>query len=234
MKANKTNNLSVDTPPPNYTTSEEGPDVERILENLKRELGIKTNKELSILLEVRANTISTWKKRNSLDYARLIELSSKYNIDLNQLFLNRNLESDDLQEVITVPKELQYQYVTKWNNELFLKDLPRYRFPFHFRPGSRAFQAVDMVYPADFKGIAYAVGTPVESIDEIVFGKLHVLVSSERGIFVGRVEKNMQYARTVNVITNENKVMLSEISMPEREIIEIWKVSNIILQDFLD
>ncbi|WP_146746639.1 helix-turn-helix domain-containing protein [Sinomicrobium soli] len=233
MKRNKTNNLNTDKPF-HHADSETEPGVEEILDNLKLELGLKTNKELSDLLEVRANTISTWKKRNSLDYARLIEIGRKYSIDLNRLFFNNAAETTDLRGIITVPKELQYQYVTKRDNEVFLKSLPRYRFPFQFQPGSRAFQATDMVYSFAFRGISYVIGEPVSRMDEVIFGDTYVLVNRERGIFIGRVEKEVNRPHAVNVIMNDSKIMLSKVGMPEDEIIEIWKATNIIFQDFID
>ncbi|WP_010254601.1 helix-turn-helix domain-containing protein [Myroides injenensis] len=57
-----------------------------VIKKLKKMLGIKTDLELSRILDVKPNTISSWKKRNSLQYDSLIALCKEHKIDLNELF----------------------------------------------------------------------------------------------------------------------------------------------------
>src|SRR5690606_35930709 len=97
-------------------------DVSRILDKLKQSIGVKTDKDLSDILQVRPNTISTWRMRNSMHYERLIQASLINNINLNELFFNREQELTD--SIIVVPKEFQFQYVSQRNNRAFIADLP--------------------------------------------------------------------------------------------------------------
>lgn len=56
-----------------------------VLEKLKKELGIKKDKELTKLFRVNPNTLSTWKKRNTMDYKQLIAICLKHGISLEKL-----------------------------------------------------------------------------------------------------------------------------------------------------
>lgn len=58
-----------------------------VLTKLKIVLGVKSAKELATIFQVKPNTISSWKKRDSLCYIKLIQVCNQYKIDLNELFL---------------------------------------------------------------------------------------------------------------------------------------------------
>lgn len=58
-----------------------------VLTKLKIVLGVKSAKELAAIFQIKPNTISSWKKRDSLCYSKLIQVCNQYNIDLNELFL---------------------------------------------------------------------------------------------------------------------------------------------------
>ena len=62
--------------------------AKNILKKFKKAINIKTDTELAEILNIKSNTISSWKKRNTLDYAKIIEKCIDLNIDLNFLFLN--------------------------------------------------------------------------------------------------------------------------------------------------
>ena len=57
-----------------------------VLQKLKKKLKINSDKQLSEFLNVKPNTISTWKKRNSLDYDIIISICELYDINLNEIF----------------------------------------------------------------------------------------------------------------------------------------------------
>ncbi|RAV27754.1 helix-turn-helix domain-containing protein [Sinomicrobium soli] len=208
------------------------PSAEAVLNNLKTEFGVRTNRELSDVLEVRANTISTWKKRNSLDYARLIGIGKKYGMDLNRIFLN-NIASPQHNDIIAVPRELQYQYVTRRRENAFLETLPRYRFPFRYSENARAFQMADATHSFNFRGVSYVIGEPDLIEKELQYGETYVIVSEKRGLFIGRVEQQQGSRNMINVITRDNEMMKNSIGMDRSEIMERWKVTNMIFQDLI-
>ncbi len=59
-----------------------------ILERLKALLGLGTDYALADVLRTKANTLSTWKKRNTLDYPAIIALCESRGISLDELFAN--------------------------------------------------------------------------------------------------------------------------------------------------
>ncbi|MGS2761120.1 helix-turn-helix domain-containing protein [Sinomicrobium sp. M5D2P9] len=232
MKREETNNRTKKRN--NTVPGKEELSVKEVLKNLKEILNLRTNKELSDVLGVRANTISTWKKRNSLDYSRLVAMGKHHKLDMNKLFSNNVFEPDSGRYIIAVPRELQYQYVSQRQDRNFLGSLPRYRFPFSSAENARAFQTTDMSSSVTFKGISYVVGEPVEITETFATGKTYVLVNREQGIFIGQVEKDENDKSMIHVITNNHKLIPGNVSMIRGEIIEIWKVTSIIYQDFVD
>ena len=57
-----------------------------VLTKLKVLLGVKSSKRLAQIFDLKPNTISSWKKRNTLCYAKIIEVCKQHQIDLNELF----------------------------------------------------------------------------------------------------------------------------------------------------
>ncbi|MBB1138861.1 helix-turn-helix domain-containing protein [Myroides sp. WP-1] len=57
-----------------------------VLTKLKVQLGVKSSKKLAQIFDLKPNTISSWKKRNTLCYAKIIEVCKQHQIDLNELF----------------------------------------------------------------------------------------------------------------------------------------------------
>ena len=68
----------------------------QIINRLKEELSIKTDKNLCQLLDIKPNTLSTWKKRETLDFNKVIALCKDKNLDLNYIFFE---ERDKTSEV---------------------------------------------------------------------------------------------------------------------------------------
>lgn len=62
-----------------------------ILNRLKELLEIDSDFGLSEYLGVKANTISSWKKRDSLDYSLIIAKCEHEDFDLNYVFLNTKM-----------------------------------------------------------------------------------------------------------------------------------------------
>ncbi|MGG5506933.1 MULTISPECIES: helix-turn-helix domain-containing protein [unclassified Myroides] len=59
-----------------------------VLTKLKVLLGVRTAKELAAIFNLKPNTISSWKKRNTMCYAKVIDVCHQYNLDLNELFFS--------------------------------------------------------------------------------------------------------------------------------------------------
>lgn len=66
-----------------------------IIDRLKEELSINTDKNLCKLIDIKPNTLSTWKKRDSLDFNKIIALCESKNLDLNYIFFDEKKFSAD-------------------------------------------------------------------------------------------------------------------------------------------
>ncbi|WP_158961091.1 helix-turn-helix domain-containing protein [Myroides fluvii] len=84
-----------------------------ILTRLKILLGVKSAKELASIFNLKPNTISSWKKRNTLCYSKLIQVCNEYGIDLNELFFidypNKTIEKNYINiPIIYINDYLEY------------------------------------------------------------------------------------------------------------------------------
>lgn len=59
-----------------------------LIERLKQELSIKKDKELCELLDIKHNTLSTWRKRDSIDFNKVIDICESKGLDLNFIFFD--------------------------------------------------------------------------------------------------------------------------------------------------
>ena len=69
--------------------------AKNLIDRLKSELFIKKDKDLCMLLGIKHNTLSTWKKRDTLDFNKILELCEKHDLDLNYIFFE---EEESLKE----------------------------------------------------------------------------------------------------------------------------------------
>ena len=58
----------------------------QIIERLKEKLHLKYDKELCKALDIKQNTLSTWKKRDSLDFNKIIAICESETINLDYIF----------------------------------------------------------------------------------------------------------------------------------------------------
>ncbi|MBC9797600.1 LexA family transcriptional regulator [Sinomicrobium weinanense] len=209
-----------------------------VLEKLKKYLQVKTNIELASILQVKPNTISTWKKRNSLDYELIVTVCEKFDIDLNDLFFD-SYNGNDMEEIDRdrnihlVTRELQYQYVNHLGEESFLNDVPKYHFPFINNDNMRAFQVTgNMMYPT-LEDNAIVIGKHLRSPQEITNNKNYVIVSKLRGIFINRVRTSYNSPDEL-LLVNDNKMIPQEIKIHTDEIAEIWEVRAKLSYSFIE
>ncbi|MDC7993567.1 helix-turn-helix domain-containing protein [Altibacter sp. HG106] len=57
-----------------------------VIDRIKAELSLTSDKALCKLLEIKANTLSTWKKRDTLDFNKVIALCNENQLNLNYIF----------------------------------------------------------------------------------------------------------------------------------------------------
>lgn len=88
---------------------------------------------LAKLLNVKPTTLSTWKKRDSLDYKNIIEFCSENGFDLNYVLLGKEPVSSNIEELadllikkIEARLEPDLQEVKKYQEEL-LENLDKLR-----------------------------------------------------------------------------------------------------------
>lgn len=61
-----------------------------IIQTIKDSLGIKNDKEFCKILDIKQNTLSTWRKRDTLDFNKIISICEENNLDLNEVFFPEN------------------------------------------------------------------------------------------------------------------------------------------------
>jgi hypothetical protein len=84
---------------------------EELIERLKEELKLKSDKELYDIMEVSQGTFSNWRKRNKIPYEEIITLCFNKNIDIKQIItgqkhINKCPELDYKSEIHKMIDEL--------------------------------------------------------------------------------------------------------------------------------
>ena len=197
-----------------------------ILKKLKKSLKISTDIQLSEFLNIKPNTISTWKKRNSLDYASIISICELYEIDLNEIFLEQKNTKKDYgnytSETPLVSREVQFQYCIGAAG--ILESLPKYNFPFVRAEESRAFQVLSNNMQPSIEENSFAVCESCE-ISTLPEGSLVVIVSKAKGLFINRIFKSEK--PEIFTLKSEN-AFFNNVPIHINEINEIWLIRGIL------
>ncbi len=199
------------------------PNANLILKKLKKSLKISTDIQLSELLNIKPNTISTWKKRNSVDFAAIISICELYEIDLNEIFFEQKKEFGSYtSETALVSRETQFQYCIGAAG--MLETLPKFNFPFVHGEKTRAFQVISNNMHPLIEENSFAV---CESCDlsTLAEGSPVVIISKAKGLFINRIyqtDRNDVFTlKSENAFFNNVTIHLSEIN-------EIWLVKGIL------
>lgn len=198
-----------------------------VLNKVKKALKISSDRELSEILNVKPNTISTWKKRNSLDYNVLISICELYEINLNEIFYdsnNRTAENEfNSSETLLISREIQFQYCI--DRSTILENLPKYNFPFIRSENSRVFQVVsNNMFPVmEENSFVICEETTIDSVHE---NSLIVIVSKSKGLFINRLHRS-HVLQDIFLLSSENS--LYETTKFEKSAIdEIWLIKGIL------
>lgn len=199
-----------------------------VINRLKKLLKLKTDIQLSEFLNIRPNTISTWKKRNTLDYEAIISISELYEFDLNAVFLNKTKSSRSLTETPLITREVQFQYASGIEKAALLEIVPKYKFPFVDAENSLAFQVVsNNMFPLiDENSFVICEYVAAEAIKDDMIA---VIVTKSKGIFLNRINRNPFYENQL-VLSNEND-FYSDVALNISEVAEVWHVSGILSYD---
>lgn len=198
-----------------------------ILKKFKKSLKISTDIQLSEILNVKPNTISTWKKRNSVDYKLIISICELYEIDLNHIFGNQvkmvNNDPFALCETALVSKEQQFQYCI--DKEEVIEHLPKYHFPFIKADGSVLFQVSSNNMSPMIEENSFAI-CEISSLKSISDDSLVVIISKSKGFFINKIIKSKEN-KEMFTLCNEN-AFYNDINIHAKDINEIWKIKGIL------
>lgn len=198
-----------------------------ILSRLKKALKINRDIQLSEFLNVRPNTISTWKKRNTLDYNAIISICELYEIDLNEIFLEKKTakrnENNYSGETPLISREVQFQYCLGAADTL--ETLPKYNFPFIKGEKTRAFQVISNNMFPIIEENSFAICEEYQ-IDEVVDNSLVVIVSKSKGLFINRISQAKD-KKSAFLLTSEN-AFFNSITIDAEDINEIWLIKGIL------
>ncbi|UPT70565.1 MAG: helix-turn-helix domain containing protein [Flavobacterium sp. JAD_PAG50586_2] len=203
------------------------PNASFILIKLKKALKISSDKQLSEFLNIKPNTISTWKKRNSVDYKIIISICELYEIDLNEIFYDDVNHFDKNKNYLTdtplVCRESQFQYCVDSSSILY--SLPKFNFPFIRSESSRVFQVLsNNMFPIIDEN-SFVICEEIEK-EHIQENSLVVIVSKSKGLFINRIHRS-QKSKDVYLLSSENS-FFETIKLETAEINEIWLVKGIL------
>jgi DNA-binding Xre family transcriptional regulator len=198
-----------------------------ILIKLKKALKITSDKQLSEFLNIKPNTISTWKKRDSVDYKIIIAICELYEIDLNEIFYDSGNHFDKNKNYLTdtplICREIQFQYCV--DSSSILDSLPKYNFPFIRSESSRVFQVLsNNMFPIIDEN-SFVICEEIER-EQIQENSLVVIVSKSKGLFINRIHTSHK-SKDVYLLSSEN-TFFETIRLEKEAINEIWLIKGIL------
>lgn len=195
-----------------------------IIGRLKKKLKIKTDIELSEVLSVKPNTISTWKKRDSVDSEAIIALCDLYGFDLNEIFLDKKTALSDKSSTPLISREVQFQYVREADTASFIEILPKYNLPFITVEESRIFQVVSNNMFPFIEENSYVICERI-AVEKAENNSIVVVISKQKGLFLNRIMKS--YSDSDFVLKSEN-VFFNDVMINTSEISEIWQIRGVL------
>jgi len=195
-----------------------------IIKRLKNKLKLKTDVELSKALGVRPNTISTWKKRNSVDNEAIMTLCDSLGLDLNEIFLGKKINTGDTPATSLVSREVQFQYAMEIDSPSFVETLPKFKIPFVNATESRVFQVTSNNMFPHIEENSYVVCEKI-SAENVMDNSLIVVVSQQKGLFINKIFRN--YSNGNFILKSEN-TFFNEVALKATEISELWLIQSVI------
>ncbi|WP_296143838.1 helix-turn-helix domain-containing protein [uncultured Flavobacterium sp.] len=199
-----------------------------VIDRLKKALKIKTDIELSEFLNIKPNTISTWKKRDSVDFDSIISICELYELDLNEIFLNKKKASNYTADTPLVSREVQFQYVRENDIASFLEILPKYSFPFVNSEETRAFQVISNNMFPFIEENSYVVCEKIEQ-SKVENLSMVVVISKQKGLFLNRISKS-ETEEDAFILSSEND-FFNEVILKVSEISELWLIRGVLSYD---
>ncbi|WP_158960409.1 helix-turn-helix domain-containing protein [Myroides fluvii] len=201
-------------------------DANDVIVRLKQLLGFKTDLELANLLNIKPNTLSSWKVRETLRYDKVIEVCKQYKIDLNELFLvhpntvYKGALDDRIVKMISVDHQIEYFI----NSEKSLATSPVCIFPTE-EEVSIGFQlGVENMHPT-IKVSSYVLSMKID-VAAIKPWHIYVLVVENRGILCYRFKRMMESGELLFVSDN---AAFESLTLQADEIREIFAIRAIFL-----
>jgi len=200
--------------------------AKNIIDRLKKTLKVETDTRLAEILNIKPNTISSWKKRNTLDYSKIIDKCVGLNIDLNLIFNdNFGIDGSEAQTPI-ISKNLIYQYT---NGELkkSFNNLPKMTFPWQKGNESLAFETNENIIHQKLSSNFFAISEKV-SISDLLEDDLVIIISKKLGFFIKKVNFSAPNSKITFTSIEVKKVFNKGISIEVEDIDELWKVNSIL------
>lgn len=199
-----------------------------VLNRLKSLLNIKTDADLAEFLNVKANTISTWKSRNSVDYQLIISVCELYEIDLNFLFLGVDRLSTEppTSRFAIIDRELHLQYCSESDRENAFKNKEIFRLPTASQSKIRGFEVgSNNMFPV-LEENSVVICEEIQ-FNDITENALIVVVSRKKGIFAGYFSAINKNIFSINFENN----LVNDVLFDVDEDCEFWNVKSIISHD---
>ncbi|MGG5578753.1 helix-turn-helix domain-containing protein [Myroides sp. C15-4] len=201
-------------------------DANDVIRRLKVLLGLKTDLELANLLEIKPNTLSSWKIRETVRYDRIIEVCKKNKIDLNEVFLihPNSVYSINLDERIVKMISVDHHIEYFINPERCLASTPSYVFPTE-EEVDIAFQVgVENMFPT-IKVSSYLLSKKI-ALSEMKPWNIYVLIVENKGVLCYRFKRVTDTKALLFIADN---AAFESLLLQEEEIREVFCVRGIFL-----
>jgi hypothetical protein len=212
-----------------------------IIKRLKSAFSFKSNKQLATFLEIGSSTISSWKKRNSVDY-NLIFTKCKDKIDLHWLVTGyKRLAANsthlqivgegspqyiigDDETIRYVPSIASPFYINHLKDKDYVKKLPVVSIHEMLPPGLyRAFEMTDDSMLDIFSPGDRILGRYIDNYDKIINHQPYIIIT-EKDILIRKVINQLEVHQTLELhCQNSSYGSFTPITVNINEIKEMWR-----------
>ncbi len=234
-------------------------DKSLIINKIIEHYNFKSDAEFARFLEIKPQTLSNWKARNTYDaeliYTKCVELNPEWLItsgekgemlknsyEANEAVLNTvkeshfpkliTVDSQGHENIVFVPVSARAGYIEGYGDDKFISSLPTYRLPRLNNGTFRMFEVKGHSMTPTLHDACIVVGEWVENWENIKDNQVYIIVTDE-GIVVKRVINRLgKYGNLF--LKSDNRSEFPSYAVKTEDIKEVWKVNLAMIFNLLD
>lgn len=215
--------------------------------NIKKIRGVKSLSQQAFadIFDLKRGTLGAYEEgRSEPKIETIIKIANHFSIAIDELLtkeltvnqllrfndkltvMPEELDKENFVGVPCITEKLAGDYLTYWNNEAFIADLPKLTLPVQKDKNFRAYTVNNLEMTTNDKGFFPKDVVVAEKIPDQVMKKVNngtiVLVTCKTGLILRRL-----YVTSSGFVLRADHKSVDDINLPFNEVLEMWRVRYI-------